>query len=441
LPDDVGQGRFGAATGKIAVTITAVRGSKSIEEQDFLVYLASLLRLENVGVLLGAGASCPSGGKTMAQMWAAFVAKSRDDAEWLVSQGFLPADAVPKKAAAASAVVMPTTPNIEALVDSLEIAVVEWKRTKNDPMSKQGAAVRRSLLRSLIKAALLEEDWWKSSLGPIAPDELKHHRSVLQKLTAAREPGQSPPWVFTTNYDLAVEWAAESVDIQVSNGFVGLHARRFSPQSFDIGFRNTQARGEARFGVYNIYLAKLHGSLTWQQVREELYEVPAAQAWNDLSEFLTDTTTDLSYLVLPRAAKYLETVGYTLGELLRRFSEFMSRPQTALVVAGYGFGDEHVNRLLRSALLNPTLQVVIYMPEFTGNPSDPKVPEAVRELLSFASPRVTVVGGGSEAYFDRFDAHLPDPTVFDDDLAQLKKKMFPPSPPPPPASASGGPTP
>jgi len=27
-----------------------------------------------------------------------------------------------------------------------------------------------------------------------------------------------------------------------------------SPPLFDLGFRNTQARGEARFGVYNIYL-------------------------------------------------------------------------------------------------------------------------------------------------------------------------------------------
>lgn len=59
------------------------------------------------------------------------------------------------------------------------------------------------------------------------------------------------------------------------------------------------AKGEARFGVYNVYLAKLHGSLTWKEVDHSLYEVPASEAWRDIDEFLTGFADKLSYLVLP----------------------------------------------------------------------------------------------------------------------------------------------
>lgn len=207
-----------------------------------------------------------------------------------------------------------------------------------------------------------------------------------------------------------------------------MHSRRFSPQSFDLGFRNAQAKGEARFGVYNIYLAKLHGSLTWKEVDHSLYEVSASEAWRDIGDFLIGLQDTLSYLVLPRAAKYLQTVGYVMGELLRRFAEFMARPQTALIISGYGFGDEHINRLIRSALLNPTLQVVVYLPEFKGDPTAGDLPQTVRRLLALQTPRLTIVGGGERAYTSALAADLPDPTIYDQELADLRRRLMPEKP-------------
>lgn len=136
----------------------------------------------------------------------------------------------------------------------------------------------------------------------------------------------------------------------------------------------------------------------------------------------------LSYLVLPRAAKYLQTVGYVMGELLRRFAEFMARPQTALIISGYGFGDEHINRLIRSALLNPTLQVVVYLPEFKGDPTAGDLPQTVRRLLALQTPRLTIVGGGERAYTSALAADLPDPTIYDQELADLRRRLMPEKP-------------
>lgn len=401
------------------MSFVAVRAATPLKDKvELRAHLATLMRLENVGLLLGAGASVAAGGKTMAHLWGDFLAASPDDAKWLLEHKFVKEGALEEDAG------LRDVPNVEELGDSLEIAYVEWRR-QGVADADRLAVVRAELSRAVVKAALLQAAWWASPGGAEADaPQLENHRSVLQKLVAARQPGQAAPWVFTTNYDLAIEWASEAIDLQVVNGFLGIHGRRFSPQSFDLGYRNTQARGEARFGVYNIYLAKLHGSLSWREEAEQVYEVQACRAHQQIQEFLADATkTELGLMVMPRAAKYMQTVGYVLGELFRRFSEFLSRPQAALVVCGYGFGDEHINRLLRSALLNPTLQLVIYFPQFTGDVNAATLPEALRTLLSLKNPRVTVVGGGAEAYLDKLAAQLPDPLLYDEDMRKLEKAL------------------
>ena len=413
----------------------AIRGGTALaDEKELEAHLASLLRLENIGLLLGAGASVAAGGLTMVALWTRFVTECPDDAAWMVEHGFILEEA--------TRLPRPVTPNFELLIDSLEIALSDWTRQMgmfgDNPIDYAPGEqeleenlgdlrkVKAALFRTVVSAALLREEWLLSPSGVESDDDgLASQRAILQKLVSARQPGQSSPWVFTTNYDLAIEWAAESIDLQVSNGFLGTHTRRFSPQSFDLGFRNTQARGEARFGVYNIYLAKLHGSLTWKQESGQVFEVSAPLAHQRIKAFMAERGgEDLGLMVMPRAAKYMDTIGYVLGELFRRFAEFMSKPQSCLILCGYGFGDEHINRLIRSALLNPTLQLVIYSSGFNGDPGDGSLPPALRKLLSLKNPRITVVGGGSaHAYIDSLARHLPDPLIYDEDMRKFEKAL------------------
>lgn len=413
----------------------AIRGGTALaDETELKAHLASLLRLENIGLLLGAGASVAAGGLTVIALWTRFVTECPTDAAWMVEHGFIRKDAV--------TLPNPVTPNFEHLIDSLEIALSDWTRQmgmfNDDPIDyapgereleenlRDLKQVKASLFRTVVSAALLRQEWWLSPNGIESDDDaLASQRTILQKLVSARQPGQSSPWVFTTNYDLAIEWAAESIDLQVSNGFLGTHTRRFSPQSFDLGFRNTQARGEARFGVYNIYLAKLHGSLTWKQEGGQVFEVSAPLAHQRIEAFMAERAgEDLGLMVMPRAAKYMDTIGYVLGALFRRFAEFMSKPQSCLILCGYGFGDEHINRLVRSALLNPTLQLVIYSSGFDGDPAGQRLPPALRKLLSLKNPRITVVGGGSaHAYIDSLARHLPDPLIYDEDMRKFEKAL------------------
>lgn len=253
---------------------------------------------------------------------------------------------------------------------------------------------------------------------------LSAHRVLLSKLMAARQPGQAAPWVFTTNYDLAVEWASEQIGTKVINGFDGLHRRAFSPHNFDLGWRNTHAKGQAQLGSYHLYLAKLHGSLSWVESDAEVIEKSTSALWSTLQAFLNGTGSSVpGLMVLPSGAKYFQTVGFILGEMFRRFAEFTSRPQSALIANGFSFRDEHINRLLLSGLQNPTFHLVICLPELARVDDQIDTSTAspwAQKLLDIGSPQVTVIGGAPDAYFGSLAGLLPDPVLFDEKQRQMR---------------------
>ena len=395
--------------------LCAIRGTQMLNSSELQAHLAAVVRLENIGVLLGAGASLrPLGGMTMEGLWSYFVKTYRPSFSWLTDHQFISSR---------------SDLDVEVLLDTLEVTRLEWTRTGRFRKLNQLRRARSDLFRSIIHASLLNDQWWQSpALLETDASSLTNHRRLLQKLTAARQPGQPSPWVFTTNYDLAIEWAAETLRLKVTNGFDGLHRRVFESHNFDLGYRNMLARGEARFGTYNIYLAKLHGSLTWRIGEEQTVEEVASRSlWPDIEHFLQGKLDDLpSHMVYPSSAKYIQTVGFLLGELLRRFTEFLARPQSCLIVSGYSFSDGHLNRILTSALQNPTCQLVIYAPtaRYVDNKLDlSECSPWLQHVGELASPQVTIVGTGPAAHFGALVAHLPDPAIYDEQAARIREMI------------------
>ena len=391
----------------------AFRGDSILTEDSLRAHLATVLRLEHIGVLLGAGASVALGGMTIQQLWECFKAQFPSSVDTLMSHRF---------------VTQGETPNLETLLDTLEVACLEADRTQSQHHDALRLA-QLDLRRSVVQASILQPEFWEdpTKITEI-PIVLQNHCRLLQKLRGARQPGQPAPWIFTPNYDLAIEWAAEAVGLEVMNGFRGLHYRSFSPHAFDLGLRNTLARGEARFGCYEVYLAKLHGSLTWRTLANgAVAEKPAHSLWNEIHAFQSRRSDDFGQeMVFPSAAKYLQTVGFVLGELFRRFTEFLNRPQTALIVNGYSFGDEHLNRILLSALHNPTLSLVIYAPIATVTDAGVMIPDdrpALKRLAALRSPQVTIIGNNERAHFSALASDLPDPAIFDDQSREIRQML------------------
>lgn len=393
------------------------RGDTELCEEDLCAHIAAMLRLENIGILLGAGASVCANGKTMSETWGYFSEKHQPDVKWLEVNGFLTDDCVILSGD-------DTVYNIESILDALSIAIADGFRTEAERMPEYCQTQAR-LYKSLIAASELDEKWWLSETGPnVETPELQYHRSVIQKLISSRQPGQPSPWIFTSNFDLAIEWAADSIGVNIINGFAGSQSRRFSPQTFDLGFRNVRARGEARFGCYNIYLAKLHGSLNWTEYNNELIELSPRAAWSNICEYKKgeEKSDKPPCSILAGRSKYFQTIGYSYGEIVRRYAEFVSQPQTAMLVFGYGFGDSHINRLFSLALNNPTFHLVVFLPEFKDIQDIDKIPLGARQLLFLMNPRITFVGG-ENAYFKNAGKYLPDPAIYDEDLANIQKRI------------------
>lgn len=392
-----------------------LQGGNDITEEDFINHLNSLCQLENIGVLLGAGASVGCGGMTMQQVWEDFKINNSDLLPELRDFNLIPnIDDF-------------NNINVELLLDKVTQFLSVYKTQEGEIKSKQTESLNRILLalyQSVTKAALLVGDKAFDDSHVGSQKQFSSHRELLEKLISNRQPGQAAPMLFTTNYDLSLEWSAEEIGIQLFNGFSGLHTRTFQPQNFDLSFRNVNAKGEARFGHYHAYLFKLHGSLTWiQELGNEIVEVSSALA---KSRYIVPLLNDESvfnkqFLIYPGANKYHHTIGFVYGEMFRRFSEFLSKPQTAIFVNGYGFGDYHINRILLGALLNPSLHIVIFFPELDAIPCNQsemnEAQKCINKLKSLSLNQITIVGGKEKAYFNSFVKYIPKPVLFPKDTA------------------------
>lgn len=390
-------------------TFFAIRGSRQLSPEEFSAHLALAIRLENVGVLLGAGASKGVGGMVMNDVWQLLENEYAPQVQTLRDGKFL-ADG--------------EQGNVELLLDRLEIACVDGERLGIDLTSLKEA--RHALRKAVLRAAILDEALWTDPDKAILNPKLSGHIRLVSRLAGNRQPGQAAPWAFTTNYDLALEWSAEALGLHCVNGFTGTHDRAFRPSSFDLGLRNVQARGEARFGTYNLYLGKLHGSISWATGSSgSVSELPCGSVKPMVDEFLASDKPDdwPGFLIFPGASKFVQTTAFVYGEVVRRFTEFLSRPNTCLIVNGYGFTDDHINRLIVSALQNPTLQLIIYLPEIdrlgiydtlaaTGDAITPN--DQLKRLLLAQLPQVTVRGFGAGGFFDTLASDLPEPAMLDD---------------------------
>lgn len=214
--------------------------------------------------------------------------------------------------------------------------------------------------------------------------------------------------VFTLNYDTLVEQASDAEGVVLLDGFVGTQRRVFRPESYeqDLYFPAETTEGRVHRFDRVLHLYKLHGSITWVADGPSLdnpYGV-RAQAF--------DPKGTQPLLIYPTPAKYGETLGMPYAELFRRFATALVRPQSVLFVIGYGFGDEHVNSIIRQALAVPSFTFVIVDPS-------PKS-DFVSTLRAQKDQRIWIVEGRDLGTLEGFVAWiLPD--LRDEDV---RKKVW-----------------
>ena len=204
--------------------------------------------------------------------------------------------------------------------------------------------------------------------------------------------------IFTLNYDTLIEQATDAEGAVLVDGFVGSLRRVFRPESYDLDFYFPAQTTEGRVHRFDraIHLYKLHGSINWHkcdQSWENPYGLYAALYNADCSQ---DDT-----LIYPTPLKYGQVLGLPYSEMFRRFGNAIAQPQSVLFVIGYGFGDDHVNALIRQSLAVPSVTIVVVDPA-------PKS-EFLKQLESLGDERVWIIRGQEAGAFEKFVENvLPD---------------------------------
>lgn len=201
--------------------------------------------------------------------------------------------------------------------------------------------------------------------------------------------------LFTTNVDIFLEQAIETLNLEFNDGFNGRFNPRFSLSNFKTSRfkKSLHFDNQAELPIFN--LLKLHGSLSWEinddacigfsrklelvaSAREKIVPELNALTVNADSTVATllaqasgkvPSPEALAYMtayeklsiVNPTKEKFKHTIlNQTYYELLRIYSNELEKENTVLFALGFSFADEHIQEItMRSVNSNPTLAVII----------------------------------------------------------------------------------
>ncbi|MGO8298859.1 SIR2 family protein [Rhizobium ruizarguesonis] len=339
--------------------------------------IADWLRMENLVVLAGSGTSVSVGGKTMANLETAVlttiaavpdlpgpiseIIKLRQLAQQMSDFLGEPIGFEAWLSFIANALVVAETPGGP-------FSGVNWS-TPTPSNVELRWFVERLRASIFAECALsLPDAGIEATRSSIAPQ-----LSFLSKLVA-RDSNLGRTHLFTLNYDTLFEQALELLGIQYFDGFTGRAAARFDPSVYglDIYYPGEVAEGRVRRFDKFLHLYKLHGSIHWfEQGGEMRAHHPDLAPFRDYAKLeATEKAAVLSPLasrtpsvgILPTANKFAQTLSMPYAHLFRSFQVRLSVPQTFLLVLGYGFGDDHVSRIIENALMNPSLIMLVVEP-------------------------------------------------------------------------------
>lgn len=198
-------------------------------------------------------------------------------------------------------------------------------------------------------------------------EKAKRHLVSFLLSFASRAASRERLNIFTTNYDRLIEYACDLVGLRVIDRFVGglSPVYRSSRIEIDMHYNPPGIRGEPRYLEGVVRLSKLHGSLDWKMESEGLRRI-ALPFGADSTHPGVPSSPLHSIMIYPNPAKDSETQNYPYADLFRDFSTGLCRPNSVLVTYGYGFGDDHINRVIRDMLTIPSTHLVVISYDTAG---------------------------------------------------------------------------
>lgn len=239
--------------------------------------------------------------------------------------------------------------------------------------------------------ARIEEKGFKDAF---ASDKYVFHEKFLKSLMQ-RPLNLQRANIFTSNYDLAFEYAFDNLGIKYIDGFSGFHHRYFKPETFnyDVFYPGSTTTGKVQRIEKVVRYFKLHGSISWVSGNERsssniygIEEMPIEL----IKRKAKDGGERFNYgnlMVYPTAVKKSYTLDLPYSELFRHFAYCTSQPQSVLFTVGYSFCDEHFNDIIYQALSNPSFTLIIV--DYNGSQKSTEI----KRLRDLNDPRIIILEG------------------------------------------------
>ncbi len=243
--------------------------------------------------------------------------------------------------------------NIESLVNILK----ELKKRNNHPLFPFIGSWVPSLKEAVGQDFDLIEQFEKDIVKILRQDWISLDRfdnaSYYKGLIKFQKEYQHPLRIFSLNYDMCVETVCRN------NGNTVLE-RGFEDQEWD--WRRFEETTDSNV---NLYLYKLHGSTDWQYNDNNILTYLDNPSKIAEAAIIFGTTYKLQYL----------------DPFLFLFYEFRkwSLEAKLIISIGYGFGDEHINGILRQALNQTGEKRVLLVIKPVNDEDDNKKKDVVEE--------------------------------------------------------------
>lgn len=228
--------------------------------------------------------------------------------------------------------------------------------------------------------------------------ELESHSQFLRKI-AQRSSKLERTKIFTTNYDECFEKAANENRFHLVDGFSYLSPRTYDATYFDYDLIERKDGKRVLIpGVFHLY--KLHGSIGWKKKEGRIIQTKESKG--ELKPCL----------IYPQSTKYELSYQQPYLEMMNRFQISLRQSNTAFIVVGFGFNDDHLaqpiinalrsNVKLKLLIVDPSLKERMQKDDDEKNSNDYLV--KLKKLVDNEDSRVSFL----EAKFDELVQLIPD---------------------------------
>lgn len=294
------------------------------DEEKLHEALARVTMAHNLLILVGSGASIAVGGPSMGDLW--------NDAK------------NENLSAACDITGHPITD------EDIEKLLSRCHRARDIVLIKEQVATLNTFCESvesnICNRCRSIEAWGPSDVS--VKEKLEPFTQLLSRVVPRRNDLPRTK-IFTTNYDLCIEFAAKQNRMPVLDGFDLIHPQTFDGRWFDYDFVRREVEQSAPTFLDSVFhLYKLHGSVDWERTSDGIRR---------------NVSTKHPYLIYPRDEKYALSFEQPFSEMMARFQMALRVPDTALLILGFGFNDRHLYESIYNALAtNPRFGMTIVDP-------------------------------------------------------------------------------